>query len=151
MSRKCCLYIAISLDGFIARKNEDVGWLPTDGGPIDKDFGYAKFYKSVGAVILGRKTYEQIFTFGIDYPYANVPNFILTRRKNVRRVPRATFYKGDVAKLVRSIKVPKGKKIYLVGGGDVIAQFMNKRLVDEIDIAVIPILIGNGIPLFSGV
>lgn len=147
MSRKVILYIAMSLDGYIARKNEDVSWLEGDGSDINADLGYNEFYDSVDTVIMGRKTYEQTLTFG-DYPYKGREGYVYTS-KDLADNEDVKFTNEDPEKLIQKLKKEGGKNIWLIGGANLVNDFVKKDLVDEYEIAIIPCILGEGISLFG--
>ena len=138
--RKVVVYIASSLDGYIARENGDIDWLPEPS-----ESGYNAFYKSVDTIIMGKTTYAQVLTFG-SYPYKNKKSFVFSRtnRDNDDNVE----FVSDIAKFVDDDFPGAGKNIWLVGGSQIIASFLKQRAIDEIIITVIPVLLGKGIPLF---
>jgi dihydrofolate reductase len=148
---KVVLYIAISLDGYIADKTGGVAWLEAMGEP-GEDFGYEAFLATIGTVIMGAKTYEQVLTFPIDYPYTAHKSYIITHRELARPpIPAAIeFYQGDLAALVGRIKNESQKDIWLVGGGVLNAQFMAAGLIDEYQMTLMPIALGEGLALFPG-
>lgn len=148
MSRKVILYIATSLDGFIARKNGDIDWLnEMNTCTEDGDYGYSEFYKSIDTVIIGRKTYDQILTFG-EFPYPDKKCFVFSRKKH-KDTEFVTFVKKDIVEFLKSIKKKKGKKIWLVGGAKLIEDCMKENIIDTYEICIIPVLLGEGISLFS--
>lgn len=140
-ARKVTLFIASSLDGFIARKDGGIDWLFADG-----DYGYKKFYNSIDTVLMGRKTYETALRLGERF--AGKTCYVFTRRKRASR-GNVTFV-SDLVSLVKDIKTRKGKGIFLEGGGETISTFLNEGLIDEIVLSIHPILIGEGIALFRG-
>ena len=142
---KIILYIAASLDGYIARETGDVDWLPTN-----TDSGYDKFYKSIDIVVMGKKTYDQILTFG-EYPYKEKKSFVFSRDNSQTRDENVEFASNveEFAKKLTSI-VSRGD-IWLVGGSELLSAFLRHKLVNEIIISVIPIVLGNGIPLFQNI
>jgi len=144
------LYIAASLDGFIARSNGDISWLEKYQGG-QEDYGYGNFYKSVGASIMGADTYEKALTLdgGIDN---KMPTYVVTRR-NLRAPAnsKVTFYSGSLAELVNKIKAKTEKNIWLAGGGKLAQSFLKECLIDTIMLSTIPIILGEGIPLFGSV
>jgi len=141
--RKIILFIASSLDGYIARENGDVDWLPGNTAS-----GYDNFIKSVDTVIMGKTTYDQVLTFG-DYPYKDKKSFVFTRTDQDKD-ENAEFV-SDVEKFVKDGFPGTGENIWLVGGAQIIASFLNQGVVDEIIISVIPVILGNGIPLFKNI
>lgn len=140
--RKVILFIATSLDGFIAGKSGEVDWLFTD-----QDYGYTEFLKTIGVVIMGRKTYDQVLTLG-EYPYKRLEGYVFSRSRAGAKDENVTFVSGDIGSFVRSLKSKPVKDIWLVGGSEVIQTFLEQDLIDEFVISIHPIILGNGIPLF---
>ncbi|WP_214825931.1 dihydrofolate reductase family protein [Exiguobacterium algae] len=140
------LYIAMSLDGKIARSNDQLDWLfEVDG---EGDNGYAEFFKTVGAVVMGRKTYEEVLQLSPEqYPYPDIPNYILTRNSN-REAEYVTFTDEPIEQLMERLKEEVEQDIWLVGGGEVIQSAMEQGLIDRYEIAIAPVVLGEGIPLF---
>ena len=142
MNRKVILYIATSLDGYIAQPNDDLSFLSIveqEG----QDYGYADFVKTVDAVIVGRKTYDKVISMGFDFPHADKDAYIITR------TPRPSlgsikFYTGDLKSLVDRLKSENGKNIFCDGGAEIVNELLKDDLIDEFIISVIPILVGNG-------
>ena len=137
--RKIIYYVTASLDGFIARPNGSVDWLPEIEG---EDFGYAKFFESIGTVVQGRKTYEQDLSFG-DYPYSAKENFVFS--KTLETAKHAEIVAEPVAKFAKNQKARPGKDIWLVGGGELAAAFFEARVIDRLIVFVQPILLGEGL------
>lgn len=142
--RKIILFIASSLDGYIARENGDIDWLPKN-----TDSGYDDFYKSIDTVIMGKKTYNQVLTFG-DYPYKDKKSFVFTRDNELSNDKNVDFV-HDVDKLVKNIQFSQGKNIWLLGGAEIISAFVNLGFVDEIILSIIPVILGKGVPLFKDI
>ena len=140
---KIILYIASSLDGYIARENGDVDWLP-----INTDSGYDNFYKSIDTVIMGKKTYDQILTFG-DYPYKGKKSYVFTRNDSLTKDENVEFA-SNVEEFSRNLVSSKGN-IWLVGGSELFSAFLEHKLVDEIILSIIPTVLGKGIPLFQNI
>ncbi|PZM83866.1 MAG: dihydrofolate reductase [Candidatus Margulisiibacteriota bacterium] len=139
---KVILYIASSLDGYIARENGDVDWLYTD-----QDYGYLEFIDSIDIVIMGRVTYEQVLGFG-EFPYKQKRCFVFSpdapgKRDNVE------FVNERVEDFITRIKPESHLNIWLIGGSNLLNQFVQYNLIDEYIVSVHPILLGNGIPLFE--
>lgn len=147
--RKLSLFIATSLDGYIAKPNDDLSFLKS----VEKegeDYGYAAFTSTVDTIIIGRKTYDYVLReIGPShYDKDERSVYVITRTArpdhgNVR------FYTGDPAELVRRLKNEDGKTIYCDGGAEIINEFLKNDLVDELIISVIPVLLGNGTRLFK--
>lgn len=143
---KVVLYIAMSLDGKIARSNDQLDWLFAVEG--DGDNGYAEFFKTVGAVIMGRKTYEEVLKLEEGaYPYKDMPNYILTRQPD-REAEHVTFTDEPIEELIHRLKGEVDQDIWLIGGGEVIKAAMEHDLIDRYEIAIAPVILGEGIPLF---
>ena len=140
--RKVVLFIASSLDGFIAEKNGGIGWLFSDA-----DYGYKKFFASVDALVMGRKTYELAASFG-EWPYGSKKCFVFTRKTGKFHDKRVMF-SDSLVELVGKLVKSRGKNIWLVGGGEIVSVLLNAGLVHEIIISIHPIILGSGIPLFS--
>ncbi|MCM3123644.1 MULTISPECIES: dihydrofolate reductase family protein [unclassified Mesobacillus] len=144
-NNKVILYIAMSLDGYIARPDGTVDWLDDVEGVGDN--GYGKFYAQVGTVIMGRKTYEEVLKLTDEFPYADNDCYVLTRQSQ-ESTPHVTFTDEDPETLVSRVKKVSDGYVWLVGGGVLVRQFLEKKLIDEIELYIIPKTIGEGIPLF---
>ena len=148
MTVKISVYIAVSLDGFIARKNGDLDWLPAgeEGG---EDFGYAEFMSTVDHIVMGRNTFEKVLTFGGWHYDKKV--IVLTSRDS--DIPPELADKVEALhlsprELVHEMERRGAKNTYL-DGGVTIQRFLRESLVDEMTITTIPILLGEGLPLFG--
>lgn len=136
----------MSLDGFIAKPNDDLSFLSV----VEKageDYGYAAFTTTVDTVIMGRKTYEWV-TAQVDFPHADKQSFILTR-KSIPAAGNIHFYNGSLPDLIASIREQAGLNIFCDGGAEVVNALLREDLLDEMIISIIPILVGNGIRLFQ--
>ena len=138
------LYVATSLDMYIADSDGGVDWLFHD-----QDYGYRKFFEGVDVVVMGRATYEQILEFG-EWPYGSRPAFVFTNRKLKTDLPFVKVVEGSVEKALPQILNSAKKTVWLVGGSDLAAQFLAHDLIDELVISVHPVVLGSGIPLFQG-
>ncbi|WP_066894428.1 dihydrofolate reductase family protein [Clostridium nigeriense] len=147
MNRKVILYIAVSLDNYIARENGEVDWLMGDGSNPEEDNGYEDFYKNIDVVIMGKSTYDQVMDWG-DYPYKNCESYVYTR-KEVKNNKYVKFTNESPNKLISKLKGKQGKDIWIVGGADIVDLFLKEDLIDEFIIATIPTILGKGIPLFK--
>jgi dihydrofolate reductase len=145
MTARCAVFIATSLDGFIARVDGGIDWLSIVQG-TSEDYGYARFFDSIDTLVIGRKTYETALGFG-DWPYAGKRCVVLTSAPRVAKHGER-FYAGDVSALVAELTEEGAERIY-VDGGAVIQQFLAAGLVTEMTLSIIPILLGEGIPLFG--
>lgn len=134
------LYIATSLDGFIARKNGSVDWLAKYENS-GEDYGYEEFLDSVGTVVLGNTTYQQF-----KAPYPNKTCYVFSR-KNMGGKENITFVNSSAREFLNSLD--DDEKIWLVGGADIIKEFLKNNLIEDFIITVIPTVLGEGIPLFE--
>lgn len=140
---KVILFIATSLDGFIAGKDGNTDWLFTDG-----DFGYSDFYDSIGTTLMGHNTYK--FLLQLDYfPYNDKKNFVFTHIERKPDHNPVTFITGDVEDFAKDLKTKENENIWLVGGGQINSILLNAELIDEIIISIHPVVLGQGIPLFK--
>lgn len=145
--RKVVLYIAMSLDGYIATKDNSIDFLSLveqEG----EDYGYHDFLNSVDTVMIGRKTFDKVISMGFEYPHTDKAVYILTRTEK-SSIGTFQYYTGELKQLVSNLKSQSGKNIYCDGGAEIANQLMSEDLVDEFIISVIPILLGDGIKLFK--
>lgn len=147
--RKISLFIATSLDGYIAKPNDDLSFLKL----VEKegeDYGYAEFTNTIDTLIIGRKTYDYVLKEIGPSHYDNGQRdiYVITRTERPQ-AGRTTFYTGNLSKLVERLKSEKGKNIYCDGGAEVINELLKHDLIDEFIISVIPVLLGNGTRLFK--
>lgn len=145
--RQLVLYIAASLDGYIARRDGDIGWLSMVEAPPE-DYGYAEFVKTVDTIIMGRKTYEKVLSFGIAWPHAGRKCYVLSKTKTGSD-ENVEFYNGPVAELIAQLRQKPGLDIYCDGGADVVDELIRQDLIDRYTISIIPVLLGDGIALFK--
>jgi dihydrofolate reductase len=147
MERKVILYIATSLDGYIANPNDDIGFLSI----VEKegeDYGYGDFVETVDTVIVGRKTYDKVLSMGFDFPHVDKDAYIITRTPRPA-IGSIKFYTGDLKILIDKLKQEEGKNIFCDGGAEIVNELLKQNLIDEFIISVIPILVGNGVKLFK--
>ncbi|MFZ9942718.1 MAG: dihydrofolate reductase family protein [Bacteroidia bacterium] len=147
MERKVILYIAMSLDGYIATKENSIEFLSMVEQQ-GEDYGYADFVKSVDTVIIGRKTYDKVLAMGFEYPHVDKDVYIITRKERPA-IGNFKFYTGDMAQLVNNLKAQSGKNIYCDGGAEVANEMMKNNHIDELIVSIIPVLLGDGIKLFN--
>lgn len=148
--RKLVLYISMSVDGYLATKDDDLSWLSV----IEKegeDYGYHDFYKDSDAYIVGKTTYDTVLklTGGTLPQSENMDCYVITRQ-NIENKENVTFYSGDIEQLIHKLKSTEGKNIVCDGGGQIVKLLMEKNLIDEYIISVIPIFLGEGKRLFIG-
>ncbi|WP_404442712.1 dihydrofolate reductase family protein [Sutcliffiella horikoshii] len=146
--RKVIVYIAQSVDGYIAKKDDDISWLSIVDAP-GEDYGYGEFVENIDTVIMGRRTYEKVLSFGMEFPHKERKTYVLSNSKNGSD-DNVEYYSGDVRELINTISSNSGKHIFVDGGAEVIKEFVRRDLIDEYVISTIPILIGNGVRLFKG-
>ncbi|GAA4468985.1 dihydrofolate reductase family protein [Novipirellula rosea] len=152
MSAKASVFIATSLDGFIARPDGNLDWLDEANRtvPAGEDCGYAAFMSSVDVLVMGRKTFEKVRSFG-DWPYGDT-NVVVMSRTPVAfpaDFPKCVTHSSETpADLHRRLSGDGAKHLY-IDGGNTVRRFLNAGLIDEITLTVIPVLIGDGIPLFG--
>ncbi|CAI7998250.1 Uncharacterized protein YwjB [Geodia barretti] len=139
-------YVAASLDGFIADAARGVDWLPQ--GNSD-DYGYAGFYAGVETLVMGRRTYDQALTFG-DWPYPGKTAYVFTRTPPSDGPPEVRFVQANPPDFVRDIEERHSGAVWLVGGADLADQFRQAGLIDEYRVFVVPVILGQGVPLFGG-
>lgn len=147
--KKIKLYIAASLDGYIARPDGDLDWLVQYPAPAGAEYGYQDFTDSVDTIIMGNGTYQEILTMNIDWPYKDKSTYVLSRyTTNLPPKENVVYITDNVIEAIHQIKHQKGKDIWLMGGGQTITLLLNHDLVDEMQICYIPLILGEGIPLF---
>lgn len=144
---KTVLYIATSLDGYIAGDNDDMAWLsPFEGG----EYGYKEFLSTVGVIIEGKRTYDLSVERGFVNEAHPVPSLVLSHSSP--QVPEGitvTFVEGAAESILARAKKMTDKKIWIVGGAKVARLFMKAGLIDEYIITLIPVVLGKGIKLFE--
>lgn len=143
------VYIATSLDGFIATSDGGLDWLEFFPNPEQSDYGYAEFMNCIDAIVMGRNTFEKVLSFG-EWPY-NKPVFILS--KTLTTLPehicdRAEIINGDIQNIVTQLNQLGYQNLY-IDGGRVIQSFLQEDLIDQMIITRVPILLGEGFPLFG--
>lgn len=151
VDRNIILYIAVSLDGYIARTNGAVDWLSGSSGDPNVDLAFEEFYSSIDTVVMGRTTYEQVINELSPnvWVYEGKKCYVATT-KNYEPDSRAEYISEDITGFIKNLKKQQGKDIWLVGGAKLIDQFIKQNLVDKYIITIIPTILGEGIPLFLG-
>jgi dihydrofolate reductase len=141
------IFIGTSVDGFIARPNGELDFLPADGG---EPHGYNEFFASIDAVVIGRKTFETVLSFP-EWPYRKKPVVVLsTTRLDFSKLPDANVERmsGPPAEIVAKLETRGFKHLY-VDGGITIQEFLRAGQIQRLTITRVPVLIGQGIPLFG--
>jgi dihydrofolate reductase len=149
--RNIVLYIATSLDGFIATREGKVDWLidPGEPAPHDRDYGYYAFYDSVDVTLMGYNTYRQILDFGGLFPYPEKTNYVFSKRHKNQENQPVEFVSSEITDFARNLREVPGKDIWLVGGTQINQLFLNEDLIDELIVSVQPVVLGEGLPLFG--
>ena len=145
--KKLKLYIASSLDGFIAREDGNLKWLTEAPNPENDDHGYAAFLETVDTVLMGNSTHKWVVAEGIADPYPEMKNFVFTRGE-ARIVGDINYINDDPVVFTKELKNGDGKDIFLVGGGELIKQLLAAELIDQMIIFIVPVVLGRGIRLF---
>jgi dihydrofolate reductase len=147
--RTLSIFIAASLDGYIAKPNDDLSFLKL----VEKegeDYGYAEFTANIDTIIIGRKTYDWVLgKIGASHYDNGERNVYVITRNEKPGVGKTTFYTGDLTELVQQLKRENGKNIYCDGGAEIVNELLKNDLIDEFIISVIPVLVGNGTRLFE--
>jgi dihydrofolate reductase len=169
-SARVRVYLACSLDGFIAGVDDDLSWLPgaepdaaepssdpavkTDSVvdvPDDGAITYDNFMADVGALLMGRRTLDVVVGFGVPWPYGETPVLVATHRPLAPPADSVRAVQGDITELIElALESADGKDVYL-DGGILIGQALDAGLVDEMIVSVAPVLLGDGRPLFAGI
>jgi dihydrofolate reductase len=152
MNVTASVFVAVSLDGFIARQDGSIDWLNQASAlfPDGEDGGYREFIRSIDVVVMGRHTYEQVLTFGA-WPYGDLPVVVLSSRpvdipaSLAGAVTSSWEAPGEVVERLAG----QGAKHLYIDGGITIQRFLAAGLIDEITVTVIPVLLGEGRPLFG--
>lgn len=145
--RKIILGLAVSLDGFIEGPNGEYDWCFTD-----QDYGMTDFFKRIDSLFIGRRSYELLLKMGDDAMpgFPKLKEYVFsTTLKEVR--PGALLIQGNTKEIVEKIKQEPGKDIWLFGGASLTTSFLNLNLIDEMSLAIHPIILGSGKPLFSDI
>jgi dihydrofolate reductase len=143
----CSVFIATSIDGFIATRDGGLEWLEEYGNPDGQDHGYSDFMARVDAIVMGRRTFEKVLGFGA-WPYEK-PVYVLTRAAYLESASeKARVVPGGPPDVVEYARAHGHTRLY-VDGGRTIQSFLEHDLIDEMIITTIPIVLGSGIPLFG--
>ena len=150
MEKKNSVYIATSLDGRIADRNDEITWLDSIPIPKGEDMGYYAFTENIDALLMGRNTFETVLGFDVEWPYEK-PVFVLSN--SLDEIPsshkeKAFLVKGELNEVLQSIHNQGYLKLY-VDGGSTIQSFLAEDLIDEMIITTFPIVLGGGPSLFS--
>ncbi|GIM58346.1 dihydrofolate reductase family protein [Capnocytophaga canimorsus] len=144
---KVILYISMSLDGYIAKPNDDLSFLSI----VEKegeDYGFERFISTVDTLIIGRKTYDWVVNAVGEFPHKEKTVYVLTKTERPS-AGNIHFYTGDISLLIGKLKKESRQNIYCDGGAQIVNELLKGDLLDELIISVIPILVGNGTKLFN--
>jgi dihydrofolate reductase len=144
--RNVILYIAMSLDGYIAKEDDNIDFLNSVELP-GEDYGYASFLKNVDTIIWGRRTYDVVLSFGTDFPHRDKKVYVISRTRTGK--DEYVEYAKDVRLLVENLQQTSGLDIYCDGGSELVFELLKHSLIDRLIVSVIPHLLGNGIRLFK--
>lgn len=135
-------FVAASLDGFIAGPRGRLDWLLTDD-----DYDFAPYFADVDALVMGRRAYDGLLGFG-QWPYGETPSYVFTHRETAGDRP-VVHVSGDVRAFCDRMAAEGVETLWLVGGGDLAAQFLAAGLLDAVVVSVHPVVLGSGTPLFG--
>src|SRR5438874_5166964 len=150
--RSVTLHMVSSLDGFIAKKDNNVSWLDSPGSVYEAGVSIsaeeaAAFVKTIDCYVLGSRTYEHALE--LSWPYGDTPTVVVTSRELSAVKKSVQFYSGDLKTLVDVKLAPRYRNIWLVGGAMLCHRFLELGLVDEISLTIAPVLLGDGLRLFG--
>lgn len=142
------VFIASSLDGFIAGPNDEIDWLTANSGGAEDTF--TPFMAQIGALLMGRRTLDVVAGFSGPWPYGDVPVLVATNRPLTSSQSTVRAVSGSVAEIVAQAKQAAGERDVYIDGGALIRSALDAGLIDEMTVTLIPIVLGAGLPLFAG-
>ncbi|MFT5821880.1 MAG: dihydrofolate reductase [Crocinitomix sp.] len=150
MEKKNIVFIAKSIDGFIAGKNGELDWLHAIPNPENNDMGFSDLMDEIDAIVMGKTTFETVLGFDIDWPYLK---HVFVLSTSIKEIPeelkgKVTLLSGSENEILNKIHERGYFKLY-VDGGRVVQNFLKADLIDELRITTMPILLGGGFPLFN--
>lgn len=147
--RQIKLYIAISLDGYIATPDGGVEWLTQYPNPTNNDYKFKELLQSVDIVLMGGRTYREIIGFGDGWSYREKETYVVSHN-NINLTPDESvhFITENIREEILLLKNGQGKDIWLVGGGELVSMLLDHDLIDEMQICIFPTILGQGIRLF---
>lgn len=151
MKRNVILYIAVSLDGYIADDKGAVDWIKGHDEAGELDDTFTPFFNTVDTVIMGKRTYDQIVTelSPDQWPYMGVTTYVMTHHGELADTEHVRFRDTDVCGLVGELKAQSGGNIWICGGADIAGQLVSKDVIDVYHLAIIPVILGGGSRLFN--
>lgn len=147
MARKCIVYVAMSLDGFIATSDHSLDFLKS----VEKegaDYGYNEFMDTIDTVLMGRKTYDKVMSMVDVFPHSTLQAYIITQNSKPS-LGNLHFYNEDLNELILSLKSQQGKDIFIDGGAFLVNSLLKLNAIEEIVVSIVPYLLGNGVALFQ--
>lgn len=149
--RKVILYIAVSLDGYIADSKGSVDWISGQDEAAEMEDTFTPFFSNIDTVIMGRKTYHQVVTelSPGQWPYGGAVTYVLTHHPDTDDTDGIRFRNMDASSLVEELKKQPGKDIWICGGAETARQLIANNLIDLYHLAIIPVLLGSGTRLFE--
>ena len=144
------LYVASSLDGYVATPDHGVKWLEALENPDGTDYGYQDFIAGIDTIIMGRKSYEIVRNFDMAWPYSDKQVYIVSRQHDLSiDTPNTQLLTGDLVEEIEKLKNVWGdKNIWLLGGGLTTRSLLEHQCIEELMLFTAPVLLGEGIPLF---
>ncbi|MFZ5843421.1 MAG: dihydrofolate reductase family protein [Pseudomonadota bacterium] len=142
MSADVTLFIAMSLDGYIAGPNDEIDWLFTD-----QDYGFTPFFDRIDTIIMGRRSYEMSCSFD-EWPYPGKRTVVCSRQPRANTDHRVSFANQPLPTVIAEARSAGSRGIWLLGGGQLVRSALQCRSIDRIQLAIHPIILGAGIPLF---
>lgn len=150
--RKVVLFIAMSLDGYIADRNGGVDWLDGQCNDVENEDTYSEFIKDIDTVVMGWTTYNQVVTelSPSEWVYSDLNSYVITHHEQIS-TKNIQFVHESPCDLVRRLKEENGKDIWICGGASIVQQLMQDGLIDKFYISIIPTILGSGVRLFGAI
>lgn len=144
------LYIATSLDGYIAKPDGNLDWLTSFPTPSNgDDYGYSELLQNIETLIMGRKTYDEVLNFDMEWPYKGLHSYIVSSNQNLEiKSPDTYLLNENLSEFIINLKNKSKKNIWIIGGGQLVTNFLQLDLIDKMILTIIPKMLGEGIPLF---
>jgi dihydrofolate reductase len=144
------VFIACSLDGFIAGPDDDLSWLPHPPEDSNDDYGWGDFIGDIGCILMGRNTYDAVEAMDVAWPHKERDTIVATNRPLIAAPPRVDSAGGTIEELIAMAKRRAAPRHVYIDGGNLIRQALDKELIDELIVTVCPSILGAGSPLFAG-
>lgn len=145
------VYLAMSLDGYIAGPGGDISWLPHEEVEQTEALGFAEHFAQIGCMLMGRATYDFVYGFDGPWPYGEMPVHVATTRPLDPKVPTVQAVQGSIEELLAAAQAVAGDKMVYLDGGALVRQAIDAGLVDELVLTIVPKALGEGIGLFTGI